>query len=51
MIEYVDGIDYVRYVVLECSIISCIVESVSTFSVVLIKEDADEGIMIVIARI
>ena len=48
MIEYIDGIDGVRYLVLECSIVSCIVKDVGTCVIVLIKEDVVEGIVIVI---
>ena len=48
MIEYIDGIDGVRYVVLERSIVSCIVNDVGACVIAPIKEDVVEGIVIVV---
>ena len=50
VIEYVDGVDSLRYVVLERS---CIVEDVGTCVIVPIKEDvtSSEEVVIVVAGI
>ena len=49
MFESIYRVDGIRYVVLESSIVSSIVEDADAGDIVLVKEDVGEGIVIVVS--